>query len=605
MAINLKSANFTGTNGTHFYINLQYDLTQSLSDNSSTIKYYLYVGSSDGYSGSGGTCRGNINNSEVGTFNSIGVNANFLVGTKTEKVTHNSDGTKSVSYSASVNTPWTLGSASLSGTLNLPQITRQANLTSTMDFNDEENVTITFTNPANFRINARLEFAGTSIRRNNIPNTGTYTFVLTEEERNLLRSKCANSNTLGVRETLATCTSGTTETNWNFIDRKMTIINANPQFTSFNFADTNSTTTALTGSNKSNINNYSNIKITIPMADKAVAKKGATMRFYRIVIGNTFKQLGYVPDFAISHTINNASTGIYQVYAIDSRGNSTLVTKQSANMVVYEEITKNTSSSSATRVTNTGEATTLTYSGTIWNGSFGSQSNAITSATYKYKATTSSTWITGTTNITPTVSNGNFSFTGLIKGDTNAGFDIDNSYDVQVTIKDKLSTATFDFLVGSGKPNIAIAKEGIGIMGKYETSVGGALQINGDLILEDDSGNLELNASSLLKKVKNIEYHSMGESFTPTYDCYAEVYATGAGWGYDGEQVEFEIVPSGNPYTILEAFGKTEKHNTIPDCVASYGVYELEANNTYSFTTTGFTGASIVRTGFVKVIPKF
>ena len=89
-------------------------------------------------------------------------------------------------------------------------IPRQANIAGATDFNDEGNPKIAFTNPAGFRINARLEFGSSNlydaiIRRDNIPNTGSYTFNLTEEDRNLLRNQCTNSNTLRVREVIGTC----------------------------------------------------------------------------------------------------------------------------------------------------------------------------------------------------------------------------------------------------------------------------------------------------------------------------------------------------------------------------------------------------------------
>ena len=116
MATILKEAKFNGANGSHFKIRLSYDLSQSQANNTSTIKYYLYMISMDGYSGSGATARGYINGGQVGTFTSIGVNATKQIGTKSITVTHNNDGTKSVSYSASVDTSWSLGDASLSGT---------------------------------------------------------------------------------------------------------------------------------------------------------------------------------------------------------------------------------------------------------------------------------------------------------------------------------------------------------------------------------------------------------------------------------------------------------------------------------------------------------
>ena len=128
-----------------------------------------------------------------------------LLGTKDITVGHNNDGSYPGRYVGISAQSWHM-SGSSGGNIYAGNITRQAYVTGATDFNDEGNPRITFTNPAGFRINARLEFAGTVIRRDNIANTGSYTFNLTEAERDLLRSKCPNSNTLTVREGLITKT---------------------------------------------------------------------------------------------------------------------------------------------------------------------------------------------------------------------------------------------------------------------------------------------------------------------------------------------------------------------------------------------------------------
>ena len=111
-------------------------------------------------------------------------------------------------------------SGSASGNLWAPDIPRQANVTGYNDFNDEQNPTITYNNPGGFRINARLEFGGTNIRRDNIPNTGSYTFNLTDDERKLLRQKCTGDS-MTVRGVIATCIGGTTENYWSYWDRTL------------------------------------------------------------------------------------------------------------------------------------------------------------------------------------------------------------------------------------------------------------------------------------------------------------------------------------------------------------------------------------------------
>ena len=120
----LETANFNGSNGSHFYIELQYVLSsQDAAEVESTVTYYLYAGASGGYSGSGAALNGYINGTLVGSTTSIGKNGRVLLGTLTETIPHEEDGTCSPSYSASASAPWTgLGSASLSGVYSLPPI---------------------------------------------------------------------------------------------------------------------------------------------------------------------------------------------------------------------------------------------------------------------------------------------------------------------------------------------------------------------------------------------------------------------------------------------------------------------------------------------------
>lgn len=144
------------------------------------------------------------------------------------------------------------------------------------------------------------------------------------------------------------------------------------------------------------------------------------------------------------------------MYAIDSRGNSTLKTISPSTYKTYSDIAIKTAV--AEREDNgIGSRVILSFSGSIWNNNFGTIQNEIVSCKYKYKKTTDSTWITGKTDITPVISGQTFNKTVEIKGDLGAeGFDIKSSYDLQIIISDKLSSYTINTLIGTGTPGIAI-----------------------------------------------------------------------------------------------------------------------------------------------------
>ena len=404
-----------------------------------------------------------------------------LLGTKDITVGHNNDGSYPGRYVGISAQSWHM-SGSTGGNIYAGNITRQAYVTGATDFNDEGNPRRTFTNPAGFRINARLEFSGSTIRRDNISNTGSYTFDLTSAERDLLRSKCPNSNTLTVREVIATCLSGTTESFWSWQDKTMSIVNANPTFSNFEFEDVNPTTLALTGNNQNIIQGYSSVKATIPVNYIATANKSATMSKYSFTCSDVQRDITYSSDSSTNNTIENVKSGVFNVYAIDSRNNSTLVTKNANQTISYNSLVKG--NISIARQNGVAEETTLTINGTIDLKDFGQVVNSIQESKYRYKTTDSSTW-SNYKNITVSVDNdGNISFNDLIQGDTADGFDIGNSYNIEVLISDELSSVTFTANLGSGVPNIALHKQGVSIMSKYNTTEGGALQIEGKNIFK-------------------------------------------------------------------------------------------------------------------------
>lgn len=261
----------------------------------------------------------------------------------------------------------------------------------------------------------------------------------------------------------------------------LNVVNSNPIFSNFTYQDTNNATTALTGNNQIIIKGYSNVKGIISTANKAIAQNSADMSKYRFIIGDVQKEANYSSDSEVGITISNANNNVFNMYAIDSRGNSTLKTISPSTYKAYSNI--NIKSAVAQRQNNgIGSSVVLTFAGDIWNNSFGSVQNEITSCIYKYKKTNSNTWLTGKTNIMPDVKGQSYSKSILIKGDKGAeGFEVSSSYNVQIIIKDKLSTYTYELLIGTGKPGIAITANGIAFFNMYDESLGGAVQITGDL----------------------------------------------------------------------------------------------------------------------------
>ena len=194
-------------------------------------------------------------------------------------ITHNTNGT---SPEKTVKTEWTAtfgGSGSKSATIKMPTINRIATITSAPNFNDEGNPTINYSNPAGNSVSSLqvciASTDGTTFYANyrDVSKTGaSYTFNLTEIERNNLRLASKNNKTFDIKFYIKTVING--ETHRNSVVKTLTIINATPtEITTF--LETNQKVIELLGSSLADtiIQNVSSLKST----STPTVLKGATV----------------------------------------------------------------------------------------------------------------------------------------------------------------------------------------------------------------------------------------------------------------------------------------------------------------------------------------
>lgn len=111
----------------------------------------------------------------------------------TTTVDHTSDGSKTIEVSVAT-AVWHSTVNTYKDTWELDSIPRQAKVAAASNFTDVENPSITFSNPGKFPMDAWLEpnpVGDHLCVRTGIPNTGSYTWELTADEREALRNKCA------------------------------------------------------------------------------------------------------------------------------------------------------------------------------------------------------------------------------------------------------------------------------------------------------------------------------------------------------------------------------------------------------------------------------
>ena len=344
-----------------------------------------------------------------------------------------------------------------------------AKLTSTPNVNIGSAHNITWTNPSGASTSLKLCKTDNSTIIDYGAVTGTSKSITPTASK--IYPLTPNSNTYKARYIITTTANGKSYTNSK--DFTFTVTNSNPTFSNFTYQDTNTTITALTGNNQILVNGYSNVKATV-----STANKSATMKTYKLAVGNKNVSANYNASANVNLSINSINNNVLDLYAIDSRGNSTKVRK-TATIKNYSNIKIKTLS--VTRQNNVGTVTTLKFEGEFWNASFGSVTNAITNCKYKYKTTSSSTWVDGKTTLTYTISGNKITGSLNVQGDKGTdGFSADNSYNIQLILSDKLSTATYNVILSSGNPALAIYKNNVAIGQQYDTSEGSKLQVNGN-----------------------------------------------------------------------------------------------------------------------------
>ena len=263
---------------------------------------------------------------------------------------HNQDGSSPV---RNVGASW---SASFGGSGNVyvdivfPKIDRYPMLTSAPNFSDEDNPTITYTTTMGFeggRLYACISLDGSlddvPYREINVAN-GSYTFELTNTERNTLRNATPNSDNLSVMFFIRTDANGSSY--YSTLTRTMTIVNGTPTFTHSEL-ETDSNVINLLGTSSAStvIQNASKMKVTIT----PTALKGSTIASVRVASGVNYAQTKTTSpyEFIIPVTVSS-----FTAFVTDSRGNTrstaiqkTLIEYNSVSLVSFEFKRENPTSS--------------------------------------------------------------------------------------------------------------------------------------------------------------------------------------------------------------------------------------------------------------------
>lgn len=218
----------------------------------------------------------------------------------------------------------------------------------------------------------------------------------------------------------------------------------------FTYKDTNTTVTAVTGSDQIIVKGLSTISVEIPVANKMVPKNSATAKNYVASIDTLSKTIAYSGTTAVSGvlgTVTSAGTKRLKVIAYDSRDLGTLGYK---DITVYD-YNKPVVNVDVKRLNNYEDETTIKISGSYSKLTIGgTDKNQIQSVQYRYRETDGSwsSWVT----LTTTLSSGKYTCNNVV-----LSLDNNKSFEFEVKAVDKLATNTVSATVDIGQATFFIS----------------------------------------------------------------------------------------------------------------------------------------------------
>lgn len=384
-------AKITGSvekNGYGFYAVLtETKPSNYLSTNATTVNYSVYIQNGNKRTNSNNwTFNAKIDGSNVYNktsqslvTNDTDYNTAKLLFSGSKSITHDTDGSKTITFSASLTkstsySSYDPGKCELEGTFKLTTIERMATVLTATDFTDEERPTLTFSNPAEFTVYPYINFYDDSnnkvfsLYRDSESIKSPYTWEITDEERNSLWKATNQQQSYKVEIGVETYNDYTSLGSSSVI-KTMSYVNAEPKQLTV-FTELNQKVIDLLGSSTTDIiiQNISQLKLV----STPIAKKNATITKIQFEHNNISIADSETP---YEYTVTPVNS-IFKVTVNDSRKYST---PESYTKDIIEYLPMNILSFSIKRVSPT-------------------SSNIILNSEIRYKQATF-----GTTENTPTI----------------------------------------------------------------------------------------------------------------------------------------------------------------------------------------------------------
>lgn len=532
------------------YIKYQIVVTEnstSIPNNTSSVTVKVQAWRTNtGYTTYGtGTCYCNINGSSysqsISSSQKIEYNSYTTLFSTTVTIPHNQDGSKSIYVEAKIS--HSRFSADYHGfTVTLSQIPRQATLTAVQNFNDEQNPTITYSNPAGnvvTSLDACISLTGSQadVPYRAISKTGTtYTFNLTTAERNTLRNACPNSNSLNVIFYVRTVIAG--QTYYSTKNATMTIVNGNPTISGVTYKDNNATTTAITLDDQIIIQNQSQLLLNF---SSLTALKSATLSSIAVTINSVTKSMSLsgasMSNVALTFgLVNTSSNTNASIVLTDSRGNKTTISLA---------ITIQAWSAPSAIITCQRKQNYYSDTDLYVNADFASLGgkNSIT-ITYYYKLPSASSWTTG----------------GTMADGATVTMNLDNTkeWNIKVTVTDVFATTSYILSIDKGIPIIFFDRQ--------KRSVG----INK---FPDDDESFEAGGEFVLDE---LGFYSFSTPSVEASAGYLRIASFEVTMAYANMPIEFEIFQRGLD-SAVRLYLRFENANSSDPSLSSFKYINIGA----------------------------
>lgn len=322
--------------------------------------------------------------------------------------------------------------------------------------------------------------------------------------------------------------------------------NSRPSWASpyMSWQDTSSAV-SITGNSTVMIQEVSKLVVT---ASGVSARNSASISSYTVTIGGQT-----VTSKTSTVTVGAVMAGgtlQMRMTVTDSRGYSTTVTKD-ITVLPYNKPKMN--SITLRRANGVDTMIQLAFTASISelkvNGT--NDVNAFKSVSYKYFLTSSNGNSASAIDITSKV---NTSIPGMISYETNQLIDLDikRSYYISLVISDKVSTATYTYLIPMGTPLLAVRKDKLGINNadpQYTLDVDGSINVTGDIYKNGKSIVKSDTEWAALGMTNNIYPTSEGKGHYPygfRYKVTGEnhVYVEfGGSFAYSGSPIQVNSAP--------------------------------------------------------------